>query len=315
MRLLSKSLAGFSLSCSLLLSACANSEVKPWTPDRTVGVMVLRNPDPESPPPYFISYEAVTFDNTASMALWTALNGSSSTGLGISSANLNTRCFKSGVCLLFNLIPGRYHVSGFGYLYTDNSREFYNMSGPKVREISTSQAVAAMFNGKYEGDVFNASDLYFVVAPGSTGFAGSYRWSKNPQGPLARLFQIGGSFAFERDTNGLDERSALAMLMKDVEFTKNKSYVDWVPVVQRRLDRLSRPALVTGTCSTSNPSDRSARAASKTDGCSVAPTRMCFLPDLARSRAIPLTARLFASVAPDVKISSWGAIPHSVARP
>ena len=58
----------------------------------------------------------------------------------------------------------------------------------------------------------------------------------------------------------------------------------------------------------------SARTGSSTDLCSVASVTRCGLaPRCAASRAVPVIARLFDSVAPDVKMMSSGAAPISEA--
>ena len=73
-------------------------------------------------------------------------------------------------------------------------------------------------------------------------------------------------------------------------------------------DGATSPSVPTGKYVTRKPPPdaSSHRQASRTHLCSVCVVTTCFLPAAARNRATPLTARLFDSVAPDVKTISRG---------
>lgn len=229
--------SALAVALAMGLSGCFSVQsVKREGADRSIAVVVLKNPDAR--PPDFISYQPVTFDNHGDMDGWVRLNGSKVVSPFNKSADVRTLCFKGNICVLFNLVQGRYHMDSFGYR-AGNNVTIYNLSAAMEKEASVSGSLLALATGgKAPETIYNANDWYFLVPAGGPTFLGSYRWSDNPQGFLASMFSS-GSFGFERDKNGLDERAALIQLLNDADF--RALCAEWMPMIQRRISKLSQP--------------------------------------------------------------------------
>ena len=223
----------------LLLSACAvpslpsmpdSAKVRPHDPGRSMAIVSLQKVPSL---PGFLRVNPVSFDNHYSPELdrqFTVGDGKGTFGL----VAIPSDCFAaSQVCIQLNLPAGRYQFDGFGY-GVGRSATVYQTGGPREAEPG---ALDAML-GKQAGTVYNAGDHYFVVPAGAVAYLGSYEWSNTTRTASGALRQEPEYF-FRQSPAPVEERSALTALLGDAVFRDR--YPAWIPMVQRRLDRLRAP--------------------------------------------------------------------------
>lgn len=211
----------FAVVATALLSACiapAPSFLKPDSPARGMVIIVMSNP--EARPPDFLIYEPVKADNSRNIKLEITQNNSiSGRSSLIDYVAQPSRCFSRDICVVFNLLEARYHLTGFGHKVGVTEKITYTLAQPMLPE------------GRYD-----PRDIYFNVPGSSVGLIGVYRWSFIPRKGVAALLPLLSDIHFARDPQGLNEKTILEILLADKEFRQH--YPDWIPLVQGRLQGL-----------------------------------------------------------------------------
>lgn len=226
----------------LVLSACAvpglpsmpsmpdSAKVQPHDPGRSMAIVALQKVPSL---PGYLRVNPVSFDNHYSAELdrqFTVGDGKGTFGL----VAIPSDCFAaSQVCIQLNMPAGRYQFDGFGY-GVGRSATVYQTGGP--REAAPGALDTLL--GKRAETVFNAADHYFVVPAGTVAYVGSYEWSNTTHTASGTVRQEPEYF-FRQSPAPVEERSALTALLGDAVFRDR--YPAWIPVVQRRLDRLRAP--------------------------------------------------------------------------
>ncbi len=196
--------------------------------------MVLQNGNKLGAPPEAFYVAPATFDNH-----WDEIKAYQLAALPLHSrhdspVSFGSECFTTlKVCVSTNLIASRYAVTSFSAEQVGGGRGYYRTTREVDRGSSGSffGALKALVSGSDVDEpetIFRDDGWFAVVPPDQAVYLGAHSWTETDK-------------AFElKKIDTVDERTALNALVQDPDFRSR--YVDWIPLVQRRLQKLSSPA-------------------------------------------------------------------------
>lgn len=177
----------------------------PEYPDDGMAVVVMKN---EGAAPDYVRAEPVTFDGRNNMG---RRRPSYLQGRFTTDHWRRSECYGSvGICVLFDLAPGKYAFASFGL-----GQAIFSLRGSTLKRLL--------------GVSRTEDTVSFVVAPGALTYFGTYDWA------YQRAVIGDGSFSMEEVAQP-DELLTLQLLLR-MEIFRHK-YPGWVPLVERRLQRL-----------------------------------------------------------------------------